>query len=148
MTTPPDDSFLKAELAEMKELFVKPETDIKRGLARNPWVLLGLLSGALVAVGGLFGQLTSIATQEREEIKREQREIRQEQNEIKGELREYRQRMLQFSALAQEAVNGIRRLEREQYQHYRAAAEARGDTAAVKRLDRKIQAIDGDSKSP
>lgn len=146
MTTPDFD--LKEEMEELKRLaFPQVETDWRKGLAKHTWLLFGLVSALLVVSGALMGRVSNTDEREHAEFRQGIKDLQSLAATLDRRLDSQERRLSDYGDDSAKALKLMTELAQERYETYRAQAMARGDDAAVRRINRKIQALSNDSKS-
>lgn len=140
MGTPDFD--LKEELEELKALaFQKPEMDWQKGIAKNPWVLLGLLSIALTSMGVMFGKLSSGEEREHDEFRQAIRAMQSSVALLDRKVDSQEERLARYGDDSARSMKIMEEFARENYQRWKTIAEDHGDRPTVVRMDKKLKAL-------
>lgn len=139
----PLDDVMRRELENLKDV-VRPETDWRRGLSAHPWVVVVIVSLGSALIGSLSSRVTSVEAREHQELREDQRKLASQIFDVRADVNMLQANFPRLAANTQEALNGIKDLQREQYSHYRAEALRRGDEDAARRLKLKLDALKRD----
>lgn len=118
-----------------------PETDFKKGIAKHPWLLFGLVSVLLVLIGGLMGRVANTDDREHAEFREAIKSLQTMTGSLDRRIESQEKRVADYGDTSEKALRLMTELAQERYETYRAAAIARGDDAAVRRINRKLTAL-------
>lgn len=147
---------VRDELERFDAAFVQPErerqerqgygrrrddSDWRRWLSEHMPAAIALGTVIVLALGWMGGRLLSNEEREHAEFRAALIALNDWKQRLDIERAGDARTLNQFSALAQEAINGINDLKREQFEAYRAAALARGEYDKAAKLKRKLDAV-------